>query len=67
MGGRGEEFFCIVTFGAGGSGVEVEAANAEGEGDVLRGVGLGGEAFGEVVDPGVEVVDPGFDGEVPEA
>ena len=31
------------------------------------GVVLGGEALGEVVDPGVEVVDPGFDGEVPEA
>ena len=26
-----------------------------------------GEALGEVVNPGIEVVDPGFDGEVPEA
>ena len=42
-------------------------ADAEGEGDVLRRVVLGGEAFGEVVSPGVEVVDPGFDGEAPVA
>ena len=60
-------FFASAAFGAGGGGVEVEGADAEGEGDVLGGVGLGGEAFGEIVDPGVEVVDPGFDGEVPEA
>ena len=42
-------------------------ADAKGEGDVLRGVVLGGESLGEVVAPGVEVVDPGFDGEVPGA
>src|SRR5665213_2459755 len=42
-------------------------ADAEGEGDVLRGICLGGEPLCEVVVPGVEVVDPGFDGEAPGA
>jgi hypothetical protein len=51
--------------GAGGGGVEMACADAEGEGDILRGIMLRSEAFGEVVLPGVEVVDPGFDGEVP--
>ena len=67
MGAAALSFFASAAFGAGGGGVEVVGADAEGEGDVLRGVVLGGEALGEVVDPGVEVVDPGFDGEVPEA
>lgn len=42
-------------------------SDAESEGNVLRGFSLGGEAFGEVVVPGVEVIDPGFDGEAPGA
>ncbi len=41
--------------------------DAEGDGNVLRGICLRSEALGEVMNPGVEVVDPGIDGEVPEA
>ncbi len=65
--GGGEELLGVAALGAGGCGVEVEGTDTEGQGDVLYGVGLGGEALVEVVDPGIEVVDPGFDGEVPEA
>ena len=66
--GCGEfEFPGVGALGAGGGCVEMVGADAEGEGDVLRGVVLGGEALGEIVVPGVEVVDPGFDGEVPRA
>ena len=45
----------------------MKGADAEGEGDVLCGIVLGGETLGEVVGPGVEVIDPGLNGEVPAA
>ena len=65
--GGGGELFGVGPFGALSRSVEVVRADAEGEGDVLSGVGLGGETFVEVVNPGVEVVDPGFDGVKPPA
>ena len=41
VGGGGGEFFCVGALGAGGCGVEMVGADAEGQGDVLRGVWLG--------------------------
>ncbi len=49
--------------GADGGDFQVVGANAEGEGYVLGAGFLSGKTLHEVGGPGVEVVDPGFDGE----
>ena len=70
------QLFGVGTVGEGRGLVEEVGADGEGNGDVLRRevalrgvgrVGLRGKALAQVVAPGVEVVDPGPDGEGPGA